>query len=109
MKDRLHFLFLNIGHFLDQLFMLIFATVAALVLICEWGLSYAELIPHATSGFIAFGLFSLPSGWLADRWSLEGMMTLFFIGAGSAAIATSTAAPLLIGGGLFIVGMFASI
>jgi predicted MFS family arabinose efflux permease len=96
--------------FLDHLFMLIFATVAALVLIREWGLSYAELIPYATPGFIAFGLFSLPSGWLADRWSRKGMMTVFFIGAGLAAIATSTAAtPLQIGVGLFIVGIFASI
>ncbi|MBU2533703.1 MAG: MFS transporter [Alphaproteobacteria bacterium] len=110
MKDRLHFLFLNIGHFLDHLFMLIFATVAALVLMSEWGLSYAELIPYATPGFIAFGLCSLPSGWLADRWSREGMMTVFFIGAGLAAIATSTATtPFQIGVGLFAVGIFASI
>ena len=28
-RDRLHFLLLNIGHFLDHLFTLIFATVAA--------------------------------------------------------------------------------
>lgn len=110
MKDRVHFLFLNIGHFLDHLFMLIFATVAALVLIREWGLSYAELIPYATPGFIAFGLFSLPSGWLADRWSREGMMTVFFIGAGLGAIATSMAeTPFHIGVGLFITGIFASI
>ncbi|MFY0612478.1 MAG: MFS transporter [Hyphomicrobiaceae bacterium] len=110
MKDRLHFLFLNVGHFLDHLFMLIFATVAALVLIKEWNLSYAELIPYATPGFIAFGLFSLPSGWLADRWSREGMMTLFFIGAGIGAIATAFAAtPFQIGMGLFATGIFASI
>lgn len=110
MKDRLHFLLLNIGHFLDHLFMLVFATVAALVLMREWGLSYAELIPYATPGFIAFGLFSLPSGWLADRWSREGMMTVFFIGAGLSAIATSTAGtPYQIGLGLFAVGIFASI
>ena len=31
-RDRLHFLLLNIGHFLDHLFTLIFATVAALAL-----------------------------------------------------------------------------
>ncbi len=54
MKDRLHFLFLNVGHFLDHLFMLIFATVAALALISEWGMSYAQLVPFATPGFIAF-------------------------------------------------------
>ena len=35
-RDRLGFLFLNAGHFLDHLFMLIFATVAALRLAEEW-------------------------------------------------------------------------
>ncbi|MGI9409876.1 MAG: MFS transporter, partial [Hyphomicrobiaceae bacterium] len=64
MEDRKHFFFLNVGHFLDHLFLLVFATVAALVLATEWGLTYAELIPFATPGLIAFGLFSLPSGWL---------------------------------------------
>ncbi len=110
MKDRKHFLFLNAGHLLDHLFTLIFATVAALVLTREWGLSYAELIPYAMPGFIAFGLFSLPAGWLGDRWSREGMMTVFFIGVGLAAIATSMSqAPVQIGIGLFVVGVFAAI
>ncbi|MGF1649240.1 MAG: MFS transporter [Hyphomicrobiaceae bacterium] len=109
-RARLHFLFLNIGHFLDHLFTLIFATVAALVLSREWGLSYAELIPYATPGFVAFGLFSLPSGWLADRWSREGMIAVFFIGIGIAAIATSFASsPMEIAIGLFVVGVFAAI
>ena len=110
MQDRVHFFYLNVGHFLDHLFTLIFATVAALVLTREWGLSYAELIPYATPGFIAFGLFSLPAGWLADRWSREGMMSVFFIGVGLASIATSFAqTPFQIGLGLFVVGMFAAI
>jgi MFS family permease len=110
MNDRKHFLFLNVGHFLDHLFTLIFATVAALVLTKEWGLSYSELIPYATPGFIAFGLFSLPAGWLADRWSREGMMMVFFIGVGLAAIATSMAHnPIEIAVGLFVVGVFAAI
>jgi MFS family permease len=82
MDDRRHFLFLNIGHFLDHLFLLIFATAAALTLASEWALSYGDLIPYATPGLIAFGLFSLPAGWLADRWSREGMMAVFFVGIG---------------------------
>ena len=49
-RDRLNFLFLNVGHFLDHLFMLVFATVAALRLTEEWGMSYAALIPYATPG-----------------------------------------------------------
>ena len=52
-RDQVRFLFLNVGHFLDHLFMLIFATAAALRLTTEWGLSYAELIPYATPAFIA--------------------------------------------------------
>ncbi len=61
-QSRLHFLFLNVGHFLDHLFMLVFATVAALALSREWGVSYAELIAYATPGFVAFGAFALPAG-----------------------------------------------
>ena len=48
MRERLHFLLLNIGHFLDHLFTLIFATVAALALSREWGLGYADLLKYAT-------------------------------------------------------------
>ena len=106
----MHFLFLNIGHFLDHLFTLIFATVAALALTREWGLSYAQLVYYATPGFIAFGLFSLPAGWLADRWSRHGMMAVFFIGIGLASILTAYAqSPLQIAIALFVLGVFAAI
>ena len=37
------------------------ATVAALTLTRDWGLSYGELLAYATPGFLAFGLFSLPA------------------------------------------------
>jgi MFS family permease len=109
-RERLHFLLLNIGHFLDHLFTLIFATVAALALHREWGVSYADLLKYATPGFFAFGVFALPAGWLADKWSREGMMSVFFIGIGLSSIATSFArSPLEIGTGLFVIGMFAAI
>jgi MFS family permease len=109
-RDRLHFLFLNIGHFLDHLMMLVYATVAALALSREWGMSYAELVPYATPGFIAFGVFSLPAGWLADKWSRHGMMAVFFIGIGIASIATAFArTPFEIGFWLFVVGVLAAI
>ena len=98
MRDKLHYLFLNVGHFLDHLFMLVFATVAALALSKEWGMSYAELIPYATPGFIAFGAFALPAGWMADRWSREGLIMIYFIGIGLSAIGTALAVtPLQIG------------
>lgn len=109
-RDRSEFLFLNIGHFLDHFFMLIFATAAALRLTTEWGLSYAELIPYATPGFIAFGVCAIPAGWLADKWSREGMMAVFFIGIGLSAIITGMAAnPGQIAISLALVGVFAAI
>ncbi len=109
-SDRTHFLFLNVGHFFDHLFVLIFATVAALVLAAEWSMSYAELIPYATPGFVAFGVFALPAGWLADKWSRPGMMAVFFIGAGASALLTAFAhTPLQIGAGLSLIGVFAAI
>ena len=109
-QQQLNFLFLNIGHFLDHLFVLIFATVAALKLTQDWGMSYAELIPYATPGFIAFGLCAVPAGWLADKWSREGMMVVFFFGIGLASILTSFATtPIEISMGLCLVGVFGAI
>ena len=108
--QRTHFVFLNLGHFIDHLLMLVFATAAALTLAREWGMSYAELIPYATPGFVAFGLFSLPAGWLADKWSREGMMLVFFFGIGMSAIATALAqSPLQMAVGLFAIGVFGAI
>ena len=60
------------------MFTLIFATVAALAVHREWDIGYADLLTYATPGFFAFGLFSLPAGWLADKWSRDGMMCVFF-------------------------------
>jgi MFS family permease len=109
-RDRVHFLLLNIGHYLDHLLTLVFATVAALALTREWSLSYAELLAYATPGFFAFGVFSLPAGWLADKWSREGMIAVYFVGIGFASILTAFASsPLQIAAGLFLIGIFAAI
>ncbi len=109
-RNKLSFLFLNIGHFLDHFFMLIFATAAALALTKEWSISYAELIPYATPGFIAFGVCAIPAGWLADKWSREGMMVIFFIGIGLSSVLTGMAStPVQIALGLTLIGVFAAI
>lgn len=108
--SRLHFTFINIGHFLDHFFMLVFATVAALTLTREWGLTYAELIPYATPGFIAFGVCALPAGWIADKWSRRGMMAVFFIGIGTCSILTALSqTPAQMAVALLAMGVFAAI
>ncbi|MBX2837934.1 MAG: MFS transporter [Gammaproteobacteria bacterium] len=109
-NTKLGFLFLNVGHFLDHFFMLVFATAAALQLTQEWGLSYAELVPYATPGFIAFGIGAIPAGWMADKWSRQGMMVIFFIGIGlSSVLAAYANNPLQIALALTAIGLFAAI
>jgi len=90
--------------------MLIFATAAALRLTNEWGLSYAELIPYATPGFVAFGVCAIPAGWLADKWSRQGMMVVYFIGIGLSSVFAGMAVnPVQISISLMLIGIFAAI
>ncbi len=110
MREQINFFFLNLGHFYDHLFVLIFAAVAALALATEWGMSYAELIPYSVPGFIAFGIAAIPAGWIADKWSRPNMMIIFFVGIGASSLLTALAqTPLQIGLGLFLIGLFAAI
>jgi len=51
-RDSQYFLLLNVGHFLDHYFMLIFATVAALALSAGWGMTYSELLPYGAPGLM---------------------------------------------------------
>jgi len=109
-RNQINFIFLNAGHFLDHFFMLIFASVAALRLTEEWGMSYSELIPYATPGFIAFGACALIAGWIADRWSRQGMMVIFFLGIGISSLISGLAnSPMQIAAGLLSIGFFAAI
>ncbi|HLB17050.1 MAG TPA: MFS transporter, partial [Burkholderiales bacterium] len=107
-RARLDF-FLNVGHFVDHLAMLIFPT-AVLAIGVTWQRPYSELLPLALGGFIAFGAFSIPAGWFADHWSRSGMMKLFFFGIGAATIATGFArSPVELAIGLTAIGVFAAI
>src|SRR5688500_16631839 len=101
--------FINIGHLLDHLVMLVFPTVV-IALGREWDRPYSELLPLALGGFIAFGAFALPAGWLADHWSRYKMMAVFFFGIGATMILTGFAqSTWQLGAGLTLIGMFAAI
>jgi MFS family permease len=101
--------FLNWAHALDHYVMLIFPTVV-LGLEAIYGRPYGELIALGTASFIAFGVFSLPAGWLADRWSRRNMMALFYFGCGVSLLAAALSPTLIVlAGALFFLGMFAAI
>jgi MFS family permease len=106
-------LFLNAGHFVDHLFMLIFAK-AAFSAGLSFGLAkdgaYAEMIPYGVPALILFGACAPIAAHLADLWNRNAMIAVFFIGVGAASIATSFATtPFEIGLGLGVLGIFAAI
>lgn len=101
--------FTNVGHSLDHILTLLYPTVV-LVLEHEWGRSYGELIGLMLIGQVLFGAAALPAGWLADRWSTLGMMAIYFLGTGAAAIVTGLSrTPFELGLGLTGIGFFAAI
>jgi MFS family permease len=106
---RLTIAFLNLGHALDHLFMLIFTT-AVIAIGASTGQHYSELLSLSLGGFIAFGACSIPAGWLGDRWSRRAMMIIFFIGIGASSILTGfTRSNVEIALGLTLIGVFAAI
>ena len=78
-------LLLNVGHALDHLFLLIFATAVAAIA-AEWGWCWKDLMPYTVGAFVMFGLGSLPAGRLGDLWGRRAMMIVFFLGMGAAAM-----------------------
>ncbi|VVB43845.1 Major facilitator superfamily transporter [Beijerinckiaceae bacterium RH AL1] len=101
--------YVNVAHFIDHYAMLIFAA-AVIALAPVYGMTYSELLPYATPGFVAFGAGSLVTGWLGDRWSRRHMMAIFFFGIGAALVGVGlTQTPIQLGLALFAVGAFAAI
>jgi MFS family permease len=108
-SERRAIAFLNLAHALDHFVLLIFpAVVIGLEVVYQR--SYAEMISLSTAAFLAFGVFSLPAGWLADRWSRRNMMAVFFFGCGvSLAGAGFAPTPLALALAMFLLGAFAAI
>lgn len=101
--------FANIGHSLTHLMMLLYPTVV-LTLEARFGLTYGELMWLFVPGLVLYGVAALPAGWLADRWSAERMMVMFFAGSGVAGIVTGLApGPVGLAIGLGLIGFFGSI
>jgi MFS family permease len=101
--------FLNLAHAVDHFVLLIFPAVV-IGLEAVFKRPYDEMIALSTGAFVAFGVFSIPAGWLADRWSRRNMMALFFFGcAASLAGAGLSPSPLWLAAAMSFIGMFAAI
>jgi MFS family permease len=108
-QRRRSIVFLNIAHAFDHFVLLIYPTVV-IGLEVVYARAYADLIALATAAFVAFGVFSLPAGWLADRWSRRNMMAVFYFGcAFSLALAAAAPNVVVLAIGLFLLGVFAAI
>jgi predicted MFS family arabinose efflux permease len=101
--------FLNLAHAVDHFALLIFPAIV-IGLEVVFRRPYDEMIALSTGAFVAFGVFSIPAGWLADRWSRRNMMALFYFGcAASLAGAGLSPSPLWLAAAMSCIGMFAAI
>lgn len=106
---RYALVFSCLGHGYMHLFAVYFFLVV-LPLEREWTMPYHELISLWTVGSLLVGAMALPAGWLGDRWSAPGMLVLFFLGLGGAAIICGLAtSPTVMWAGLSLLGAFAAI
>ncbi len=103
-------LLLNLGHALDHLFLLIFATAVSAIA-ADFGLArWEDLMPYTVGAFIMFGVASIPAGRLGDLWGRRAMMVIFFFGIGASSFlvaATQNAAQMA--AALTVLGVFAAI
>ncbi len=109
MARRRSIAFLNWAHAIDHFVLLIYPTVV-IGLEVVFQRPYSELIALSSAAFVAFGIFSLPAGWLADRWSRRNMMVAFYVGCGLSLAGTAFAPnPMWLAIGMFMLGVFAAI
>ena len=103
-------LLLNLGHALDHLFLLIFATAVSAIA-QDFGVAgWEDMMPYTVGAFMMFGFASIPAGRMGDLWGRRQMMLVFFFGMGLSAIAVSlTQTPLQMGIALTGLGIFSAI
>lgn len=103
-------LLLNLGHALDHLFLLIFATAVSAIA-TEFGVGrWEDMMPYTVGAFVMFGLGSIPAGRLGDLWGRRQMMLVFFFGMGLSALSVAlTQTPLQMGIALTVLGVFSAI
>lgn len=105
--EALHFI--NVAHFFDHFFLLIFPT-AALAIAPAWGMSFADVLMVGAPLYIMFALGTLPAGWLGDRVDRLLLIAVFFVGCGLSSLWVALApGPVAMTLGLGALGLFAAL
>lgn len=101
--------FVNWAHALDHFVLLIFPT-AVIAAAADLHRNYSELISLSTGAFVAFGLFALPVGWLADRFGRRALLGAFFFGYGASCLLVAASGSVtMLAVSLFVLGSFSAI
>jgi MFS family permease len=103
-------LLLNVGHAIDHMLLLVFATAVGAIA-ADFGFArWEDLMPYSVGAFLLFGLGSIASGRLGDLWGRRQMMIVFFIGIGASAVLVAFARDAWqLAGILTVLGAFSSI
>lgn len=105
--------FINAAHTLTHYSLLILPT--AVLAMAQpggrFGADYGPILALATGGFVCYGVFSLPQGWIAQRLlGRPALMTVFFLGTGLSMAATAfCGSPAMLAIALAATGLFAAI
>ena len=89
-SSRLSLGFSCVGHTFSHLFAPIFFVVA-LLLEAEFNLTHGEVVSLIVAGNVLFGLGAPVAGWVSDKWSASGMITVYFFGVGAGMMLTGLA------------------
>jgi len=109
LSARLSLVFSCIGHSCSHLFGPIFFVVA-LSLEKDLSMSHGDVVTLIVVGNVLFGVAAPLAGWIGDKWSSTGMMSLFFLGTGTGMVMTGLASsPFMIAFSLAVTGLFSSI
>ncbi|HEX3881305.1 MAG TPA: MFS transporter [Stellaceae bacterium] len=104
--------FINAAHTFTHYSLLVLPTAVLAMAVPggRFGDSYGPILALATGGFVLYGAFALPQGWLAQRVGRPVLMTVFFFGTGLSMIATGfCGSPLTLAAAIGATGFFAAI
>jgi MFS family permease len=109
---RQQLLFINVAHLFTHYCLLILPTAVLAMAVPggPFGADYGPILALATGGFVLYGVFALPQGWIAVHIGRHNQLTMFFLGTGLGLIATGLApSPAVLAVTLGATGLFAAI